>query len=77
MGQRRDRLDGRLAKAKATRRVNSTKKELERDRRKSHNVKLIEAGKFPYTPAIMSWLSGELGKKSSQITEADVKTVIG
>ncbi len=77
MGQRRDRLDGRLARAKATRQTNSTKKEFERERRKSLNVKIIKAGKFPYTPAIMSWLSSELDKKASQITEADVKTVTG
>ena len=77
MGQRRDRFDARLANQKTTRRENSLKKDLERVRKSELNTKLIKDGKFPYTPALMSWLSAEIGKKSSQITEADVKAFVG
>ena len=77
MGQRRDRLDARLANQTTTRRENSLKKDKERVRKSECNIKLIKESKFPYTPALMSWLSAEIGKKSSQITEADVQAFFG
>ncbi|MBN2064813.1 MAG: hypothetical protein JW745_08415 [Sedimentisphaerales bacterium] len=73
MGQRRDRLDGRMENQKITRKENSLKKDKETVRRREDIVKLINAGTFPYTPTVMSWLSMEMGKKSSQLTEAEVK----
>ena len=33
---------------------------------------LLKAGKLPYIPSIMSWLSTQLDKKSTRITQADV-----
>ena len=77
MGQRRDRFDARLANQTSTRRENSLKKDRERVRKNELNIKLIKEGSFPYTPALMSWLSAEMGKKSSQITEADVNAFVG
>ncbi len=76
MGQRRDRFDARLANQISTRRENSLKKDNERIRKTELNTKLIKEGAFPYTPALMSWLSAEMGKKASQITEADVKAFV-
>ena len=76
MGQRRDRFDQRLANQTSTRRENSLKKDSERVRKSELNTKLVKEGKFPFTPALMSWLSAEMGKKSSQITEADVKAFV-
>ncbi len=76
MGQRRDRLDGRMENQKITRNENSLKKDKEAVRRREDIVKLINAGTFPYTPTVMSWLSMEMGKKSSQLTEAEVKAFL-
>jgi len=76
MGQRRDRLDNRLAKAKATRQVNSLKKEKERNRREKQMMSILKTGQVPYTPAVMSWLSAKLDKKASNITETDISSVI-
>lgn len=76
MGQRRDRLDGRMEWQRVTRNENSLKKDRAAVRRKDDIVKLINAGTFPYTPAVMSWLSLEMGKKSNQLTEAEIKAFI-
>ena len=35
--------------------------------------KLITGGKFPYTPAIQSWLSVQLGIPFTQISEEQAK----
>ena len=76
MGTRRDRLDTRLADATATRRQNSPVKIKERSRRSANMIALIKRSKAPYTPAVMSWLSRELGKPSKKITAADIKTLL-
>ena len=76
MGQRRDRLNKRLANAIVTRRVNSTKKEAERCRREQQMIAIMKQSQFPYTPGVMSWLSVKLDKKSSQIIAADVKPLL-
>ncbi len=72
MGQRRDRLDGRLERATAGRQENSVRKACERDRREATMLELLKKHSFPYTPAVMSWLSVKLGKKASRITAKDV-----
>ncbi len=69
---RYDQLDAIKAK-----RVNRIKKTAERARRDVRMMAKIKAGELPYTPVVMNWLSAELGKKSSRITEADVKTIVG
>lgn len=76
MGQRRDRLDKRLARAKATRQVNSVAKAKENGRRDTLNLTLLKQGQFPYTPNLMNWAGLKLGKKSSRLTEADIKTLL-
>jgi len=76
MGQRRDRLDKRLANATITRQVNSLKKAKEQSRRDLIMLSILKEGQFPYTPGMMSWLSGKLAKKASRITEEDVKNLL-
>jgi len=60
----------------ATRIVNRVYKDSERTRRDARMVAMVKAGKFPYAPMVMSWLSRKLDKPSSKITEADLKTVL-
>ena len=75
MGQRRDRLDKRLARAKTTRQKNSMRKTLEQGRRSEQMIEIIKAGDPPYTTGVMNWLSSRLGKKASKITSEDVSTL--
>jgi hypothetical protein len=37
---------------------------------------MLKGGKLPYTPVVMSWLSEQLGKRSRQITQADVDKLL-
>ena len=76
MGQRRDRLDKRLARAKETRQRNSLVKAKETARRDELNLTLVKQGQFPYTPDLMNWLGGKLGKKTARLVEADVKSLL-
>jgi hypothetical protein len=78
MGQRRDRLDKRLANQTLTRRVNSHQKNMAADRRYTQMIAILkEKGPGgPFTAGIMSWLSCQLGKKASQIQSSDIKTLI-
>jgi len=48
----------------------------ERVRREARIKRLLGEGKFPYTPAIRSWLSVKLDKPSTRITEADVQELL-
>ena len=57
-----------------SRTVNGHKKRKERDARDARMKKLISGGKFPYTPAVQSWLSVQLGVPFTQITEEQAKT---
>lgn len=75
MGQRRDRLDGRLARASIMRRKNSMRKEAERLRREQDMIELIRKGTYPYTPNVMSWVSDRLDKKASQIEAGEIKAL--
>ena len=77
MGSRRDKIDKRIAHAVLTKRANSSRKEAERSRREQTMLALIRKEQFPYTPGVMSWLSAHLGKKTSRITPADVKGLLG
>ncbi len=51
-------------------------KDRERTRRDARMVKAVRAGKLPYAPTVMSWLSRKLDKPSTRITSADVKTLL-
>ena len=76
MGARRDRLDGRMAKATATRRQNSPIKTKERARRQANMLAILKKSKPPYTPAVMSWLSRKLDKPAGKITPKEIKALL-
>ncbi|MEZ6141253.1 MAG: hypothetical protein R3B84_11845 [Zavarzinella sp.] len=76
MGVRRDRLNLRLRLKQESRIRNGHFKREERARRHNRLLQLMKAGTFPYTPVIQSWLSAELGKPITQITEADAKEFV-
>jgi len=76
MGARRIRREQRRVDMALSRHENGLLKTKERARRKLRMVELIKKGKLPYTPVVMSWLSGQLDKPSRLITDADVKKVL-
>jgi hypothetical protein len=51
-------------------------KRKERINRDARMKTLIQAGKFPFTPAIQSWISTQLSIPFSQVTEDQVKTLL-
>jgi hypothetical protein len=59
-----------------SRTVNGHLKRKERASRDKRMAALIQGGKFPYTPAIQSWISTKLGKPFTQVTEADVRALV-
>jgi hypothetical protein len=63
-------------KSAVSRTENGHAKRKERASRDARMTRLIQAGKFPYTPAIQSWISTQLGIPFSQVTEADVKALV-
>ena len=72
MGARRIRRNQRRFDMAQSRTINGHLKERERERRQLRMVQLIKAGKFPYIPSVMSWVSRELGKPTAKITQSDV-----
>ncbi|MBM3982374.1 MAG: hypothetical protein FJ304_19320 [Planctomycetes bacterium] len=56
-----------------SRTVNGHLKRKERANRDKRMKKLIGEGKYPYTPAVQSWLSTQLGVPFTQISEAQAK----
>ena len=63
-------------KGAISRTVNGALKRKAKASRATRMARLIKAGKFPYTPAVQSWISTQLGVPFSQVTEADVKTLL-
>ena len=53
----------------ASRTVNGHLKRKERASRDKRMVELIKKGKFPYTPAIQSWISVQLDTPFTKVTE--------
>lgn len=51
-------------------------KSKERDRRDSRMLAIVKAGKPPFAPAVMSWLSRQLDKPSTRITPEDIKSLL-
>jgi hypothetical protein len=49
------------------------KKSANRDARM---LALVKAGTFPYTPAVQSWISVQLGDRFNRITPEQVQTLI-
>ena len=66
-----DQLDAIATKAR-----NRIFKDRERARRDARMVDAVRAGKPPYAPTVMSWLSRKLEKPSTKITSADVKSLL-
>ncbi len=76
MGARRIRREQRQFDQRLSRRVNGLKKMAERERRAARMKEIIGKSKFPYTPAVMSWLSVQLDKPASKIQPADVEGLL-
>ena len=51
-------------------------KRKERAGRDARMAKLIQNGKFPYIPAVQSWISTKLGIPFSQVTEEPDKSLV-
>jgi hypothetical protein len=76
MGQRRVRRMQRQADMKTSRRKNGVLKKRENARRNARMVGILKQGKLPYLPSVMSWLSIQLNKPSSRITQAEVDALL-
>jgi hypothetical protein len=76
MGARRIRREQRAADMAESRRVNSKYKDKERVRRDGRMLGLLQQGKKPYTPVLLSWLSVRLDKPAGRITDADVSQLL-
>jgi len=76
MGARRIRREQRAFDMALSRRTNGKRKTAERARRHTRMVGILQKGKLPYTPAVMSWLSAELDKPAKQIVQADVEKLL-
>lgn len=66
----------RRSDAAETKLENLSLKSAERRRRDLFMMGKLKTGTFPYTPAVMSWLSRKLDKKSSRITHEDVRKLL-
>lgn len=76
MGMRGDRRRQRQFDMKTSRRKNGALKKKERVRRGTRILAIVKGGKLPYIPSVMSWLSTQLDKPASRITQADVDTLL-
>lgn len=72
MGVRRKRKDRILANQQTSRIENGHLKRSERSRRDARLKDLVQKGKLPFTPPVLSWLSAELDKPGRLITQTDV-----
>ena len=77
MGARRIRREQRRFDMAESRKRNGVRKTAERGRRDKRMTDLVKAGKLPYTPAVMSWLSSQLDKPGRLITKEDVDRLLG
>jgi hypothetical protein len=59
-----------------SRTVNGHLKRKERASRDKRMTALIKANKFPYTPAVQSWISKQLGKPFNQVKEPEVQALV-
>ena len=70
----RKRLD--LLDATTTKEKSVIVKGKERVRRDARMAEKLKAGNLPFAPVVMSWLSRQLDKRSSKITQEDVQTLL-
>ncbi len=75
MGARRIRREQRQTDMKRSRLVNGVLKVKERRNRDARMMAIVQKGKLPYLPSVMSWLSGQLDKPSRLITPEDVQSL--
>jgi hypothetical protein len=59
-----------------SRTVNGHLKRKERANRDKRMAALIKAGKYPYTPAVQSWISKQLDKPFTQVKEEEAKALV-
>lgn len=71
--RRMDRIRGDHA---ISRTVNGHLKRKERANRDARMAALIKDGKFPYTPAIRSWISVKLDTPFTRVTEEQARTLV-
>jgi len=76
MGARRIRREQRRADMAESRHCNGIRKSSERARRDARMTEIVKAGKLPFTPPVMSWLSAKLDKPSRLITQADIAKLL-
>lgn len=76
MGARRIRRQQRQFDMALSRRENGMKKMYERERRDQRITAIIKKGTFPYTPAVMSWISAKLDKPTGKVIQADVDKLL-
>jgi hypothetical protein len=55
---------------------NGIRKTKERARRDQRMLDLVRAGKLPYTPPVLSWLSTKLDKPGRLITQPEVDALL-
>ncbi|AWM37990.1 hypothetical protein GobsT_39380 [Gemmata obscuriglobus] len=58
-----------------SRTYNGHLKRKERASRDARMKKLIQTGKFPYVPAVQSWLSNQFNVRFSEVTEQMAKEI--
>lgn len=63
-------------KGAISRTVNGHLKRKERANRDARMKKLISGGKYPYTPAVQSWLSEKFNVRFSEVTEAKAQELV-
>jgi hypothetical protein len=76
MGARRIRREQRRVDMANSRYRNGLLKTKERARRDNRLTEALKKGKLPYPPAVMSWLSAKLNKRSNLITQAEVDQLL-
>jgi hypothetical protein len=76
MGARRIRREQRRFDMAESRRRNGVRKTKERARRDERMTEIVKAGKLPYTPPVMSWLSVQLDKPSRLISQEEVNALV-
>jgi hypothetical protein len=76
MGARRIRREQRQVDMARSRIVNGHKKKAERVRREARMVELLKKSKLPYTPSLMSWVSEQLNKPSTRITQEEIDRLV-
>jgi hypothetical protein len=74
---RKERKHIRRTDAIATKERNSALKAKERARRDARMMDRVKTGEPPFSPAVMSWLSRKLHKRSTRITPQDVRSLVG